>query len=61
LGQLGGEAFRIGRMGDLNEPMALCPLTAGGMAWTVAGVPHAKGGVNAAMEFYGKQSIHNFL
>jgi alanine-glyoxylate transaminase/serine-glyoxylate transaminase/serine-pyruvate transaminase len=49
LGPLQGRVFRIGHMGDLNEPMLLGALAAVEMALELAGVPHAKGGVAAAM------------
>jgi alanine-glyoxylate transaminase/serine-glyoxylate transaminase/serine-pyruvate transaminase len=52
LGQLDGKVFRIGHMGDLNEPMVLGTLASVEMALKIAGVPHAKGGVDAAMEYY---------
>ena len=51
LGPLGGKVFRIGHLGDLNEPMILGTLAAVEMALQVAGVPHAKGGVDAAMAY----------
>jgi alanine-glyoxylate transaminase/serine-glyoxylate transaminase/serine-pyruvate transaminase len=38
-------------MGDLNEPMILGALAAVEMALEVAGVPHGKGGVDAAMAY----------
>jgi len=49
LGPLAGRVFRIGHMGDLNEPMILGALAAVEMSLELAGVPHAKGGVAAAM------------
>jgi len=49
LGRLKGHVFRIGHMGDLNEPMLLGALAAVEMGLGVMGVPHGKGGVNAAM------------
>ncbi len=42
--------FRIGHMGDLNEPMLLGALAAIELALADAGVPHARGGIEAAME-----------
>ncbi|WP_368044723.1 pyridoxal-phosphate-dependent aminotransferase family protein [Sabulicella glaciei] len=50
LNKLGGKVFRIGHLGDLNEPMILGTLGAVEMALSLAGVPHAKGGVQAAMD-----------
>jgi alanine-glyoxylate transaminase/serine-glyoxylate transaminase/serine-pyruvate transaminase len=51
LDRLGGRVFRIGHMGDLNEPMLLGALAAVEMALGLAGVPHGKGGVAAAMDY----------
>jgi alanine-glyoxylate transaminase/serine-glyoxylate transaminase/serine-pyruvate transaminase len=51
LGKLGGTIFRIGHLGDLNEPMLLGALTAVEMGLRIEGVPHARGGVDAAMDF----------
>jgi alanine-glyoxylate transaminase/serine-glyoxylate transaminase/serine-pyruvate transaminase len=50
LGALQGRVFRIGHMGDLNEPMLLGALGAIELALAEAGVPHARGGVVAAMD-----------
>jgi alanine-glyoxylate transaminase/serine-glyoxylate transaminase/serine-pyruvate transaminase len=47
---LQGKVFRIGHMGDLNEPMLLGALAAIELALADAGVPHARGGVEAAMD-----------
>jgi alanine-glyoxylate transaminase / serine-glyoxylate transaminase / serine-pyruvate transaminase len=49
LDRLKGRVFRIGHMGDLNEPMLLGALAAVEMTLGVMGVPHGKGGVDAAM------------
>jgi alanine-glyoxylate transaminase/serine-glyoxylate transaminase/serine-pyruvate transaminase len=51
LGPLGGKVFRIGHMGDLNEPMILGTLATVEMALEICGIPHAKGGVDAAMAY----------
>lgn len=51
LGKLGGKVFRIGHLGDLNEPMILGTLAAVEMSLKHSGVPHGQGGVAAAMEF----------
>ncbi|HLX24183.1 MAG TPA: alanine--glyoxylate aminotransferase family protein [Usitatibacter sp.] len=50
LAALQGRVFRIGHMGDLNEPMVLGALGAIELALADAGVPHARGGVDAAMD-----------
>jgi len=50
LAALQGRVFRIGHMGDLNEPMLLGALGAIELALADAGVPHARGGVGAAMD-----------
>jgi len=51
LGKLQGRVFRIGHLGDMNELM-LCGTLAGvEMGLAAAGVPHAKGGVQAAMDY----------
>ena len=51
LGKLGGKVFRIGHLGDLNEPMVLGALSAVEMAFRINHVPHGKGGVDAAMDY----------
>ena len=51
LGPLGGKVFRIGHLGDLNEPMLLGALAAVEMALRIEGIPHGRGGVDAAMEY----------
>lgn len=50
LAALQGRVFRIGHMGDLNEPMVLGALAAIELALAEAGVPHQRGGVEAAMD-----------
>jgi alanine-glyoxylate transaminase/serine-glyoxylate transaminase/serine-pyruvate transaminase len=51
LDRLRGRVFRIGHMGDLNEPMILGALAAVEMSLELTGVPHGKGGVAAAMDY----------
>lgn len=51
LGKLGGQVFRIGHLGDLNEPMVLGTLGAVEMSLRMNGVPHGRGGVDAAMDW----------
>jgi alanine-glyoxylate transaminase/serine-glyoxylate transaminase/serine-pyruvate transaminase len=48
---LGETIFRIGHLGDLNEPMLLGALAAIEMGLRIEGVPHGRGGVEAAMAF----------
>ena len=50
LGALQGRVFRIGHMGDLNEPMLLGALGAIELALAEAEIPHARSGVMAAMD-----------
>ena len=51
LGPLGGKVFRIGHLGDLNEPMILGTLSTVEMALRLAGVPHTPGGVDADIAY----------
>jgi alanine-glyoxylate transaminase / serine-glyoxylate transaminase / serine-pyruvate transaminase len=51
LGPLRGKLFRIGHLGELNEAMVLGALGAIEMALELAGVPHGRGGVLAAMDY----------
>jgi len=53
LGPLNGRVFRIGHLGDLNEPMVLGTLATVELAMQVLGVPHAEGGVGAAIKALG--------
>jgi len=49
LGRLAGRVFRIGHLGDLNEPMVLGTLAATEIGLRLQGVPHVPGGVEQAM------------
>jgi alanine-glyoxylate transaminase / serine-glyoxylate transaminase / serine-pyruvate transaminase len=51
LDRLRGHVFRIGHMGDLNEPMILGALATVEMGLQLCGIPHRKGGVAAAMDY----------
>jgi alanine-glyoxylate transaminase/serine-glyoxylate transaminase/serine-pyruvate transaminase len=51
LGKLNGRVFRIGHLGDLNEPMVLGALSAVEMSLRINNVPHGRGGVDAAMDW----------
>jgi alanine-glyoxylate transaminase/serine-glyoxylate transaminase/serine-pyruvate transaminase len=50
-GQLTGKYFRIGHLGDINDATMIGALGAAEMALGLAGVPHKKGGVQAAMDY----------
>ena len=50
LARLAGKVFRIGHLGDFNDLMLAGTLSGVEMALELAGVPHQKGGVAAALE-----------
>ena len=43
--------FRIGHLGDINDGWLLGALAATEMSLSLAGIPHKKGGVQAAMDY----------
>ena len=49
LGKLSGKLFRIGHLGDFNEPMLLGTLGAIEMGLELAQIPHRPEGMRAAM------------
>jgi alanine-glyoxylate transaminase/serine-glyoxylate transaminase/serine-pyruvate transaminase len=49
LGQLDGIAFRIGHMGDVNEPMILGTLASVEAAFKILGIAHGEGALPAAI------------
>lgn len=51
LNKIAGKAFRIAHLGDTNELTVLGALTGVEMGFELAGVPHKKGGVAAAMSY----------
>ncbi len=51
LGKLAGKVFRIGHLGDFNDLTLMGTLAGVEMGLELAGVPHRKAGVPAAMEF----------
>nr|MBC8157894.1 aminotransferase class V-fold PLP-dependent enzyme [Alphaproteobacteria bacterium] len=54
LSKVQGKVFRIGHLGDFNDVM-LCGTLAGvEMGLGLAGIPHTKGGVQAAMDYLQK-------
>ena len=52
LGPLSDRVFRIGHLGDFNEPSILATLTGVEMGLKAMGIPHKVGGVDAAMNFF---------
>jgi alanine-glyoxylate transaminase/serine-glyoxylate transaminase/serine-pyruvate transaminase len=55
LGALQGQAFRIGHLGDLNEPMILGCLAGLELAFIELGIPHGANGVRAAAEYLARE------
>jgi len=55
LGILKDRVFRIGHLGDFNDLSLIGTLGGVEMGFALAGVPHQKGGVAAAMEYLAKQ------
>ena len=51
LAKLKGKVFRIGHLGDINDLTLLGALAGVEMGFELAGVPHQRGGVNAAMQY----------
>jgi alanine-glyoxylate transaminase/serine-glyoxylate transaminase/serine-pyruvate transaminase len=51
LGKIANKVFRIGHLGDFNDLTLLATLCGVEMGLGDAGVPHRKGGVDAAMEY----------
>jgi alanine-glyoxylate transaminase/serine-glyoxylate transaminase/serine-pyruvate transaminase len=57
LSKVAGRVFRIGHLGDFND-LALCGTLAGvEMGLGLAGVPHRKGGAQAAMDYLAASSV----
>ncbi|MSP31351.1 MAG: aminotransferase class V-fold PLP-dependent enzyme [Pseudolabrys sp.] len=50
-GRFQGKMFRIGHLGDTNDTMLIGALGATEMSLSLAGIPHKKGGVQAAMDY----------
>jgi alanine-glyoxylate transaminase/serine-glyoxylate transaminase/serine-pyruvate transaminase len=51
LSKMAGRIFRIGHLGDINDLTLIGALAGVEMALGLAGVPHERGGVQAAMDF----------
>lgn len=56
LGRLAGKVFRIGHIGNFNDLMLAGTLAGVEMSLEIAGVPHSKGGVDAAMAYLAEQA-----
>jgi alanine-glyoxylate transaminase/serine-glyoxylate transaminase/serine-pyruvate transaminase len=54
IGELTGQAFRIAHMGHVNAPMILGTLSVVEVALRALGIPHGRGGVEAAIDFLGE-------
>ena len=54
IGSLSGKAFRIAHMGHINAPMLLGTLGAIEIALKALGIPHGKGGIDAAVDYLGQ-------
>jgi alanine-glyoxylate transaminase/serine-glyoxylate transaminase/serine-pyruvate transaminase len=51
LGRLAGKVFRIGHLGDFNDLTLMGTLAGVEMGLALAGVPHQKGGTQAALDY----------
>jgi alanine-glyoxylate transaminase/serine-glyoxylate transaminase/serine-pyruvate transaminase len=54
IGELQGQAFRIAHMGHVNAPMILGTLGVIEVGLNALGIPHGKGGTEAAIEWLGE-------
>lgn len=57
LGKVKGRVFRIGHLGDFNDLMLAGTLSGVEMGLELAGVPHSKGGINAALDYLASSGI----
>jgi alanine-glyoxylate transaminase/serine-glyoxylate transaminase/serine-pyruvate transaminase len=55
IGGLSGKALRIAHMGHVNAPMVLGTLGVVEAGLTALGIPHGKGGVQAAIDWLGQE------
>jgi alanine-glyoxylate transaminase / serine-glyoxylate transaminase / serine-pyruvate transaminase len=51
LSKIAGKVFRIGHLGDINDLTLVGTLSGCEMGFTLAGIPHTKGGTQAAMAY----------
>jgi alanine-glyoxylate transaminase/serine-glyoxylate transaminase/serine-pyruvate transaminase len=56
LGKTAGKVFRIGHLGDFNDLMLAGTLAGVEMGLELAGIPHRKGGINAALDYLTEQA-----
>ena len=56
LNKIAGKVFRIGHLGDTNVGTMLGALAITEMSLGLAGVPHKKGGVQAAMDYFADEA-----
>jgi alanine-glyoxylate transaminase/serine-glyoxylate transaminase/serine-pyruvate transaminase len=59
LGRTAGKVFRIGHLGDFNDLMLAGTLAGIEMGLTLAGIPHRKGGVDAALDYLTAPGEHS--
>jgi alanine-glyoxylate transaminase/serine-glyoxylate transaminase/serine-pyruvate transaminase len=57
LGKTAGKVFRIGHLGDFNDLMLAGTLAGVEMGLDLAGIPHRKGGINAALDYLAGQGM----
>src|SRR5882724_1913374 len=57
LSKVAGKVFRIGHLGDTNDLTIVGALGGVEMGLALAGVPHRKGGVQAAMDYFAGDAI----
>ena len=55
IGEMSGKGFRIAHMGHVNAPMVIGTLGAVEMGLAALGIPHGAGGVQAAVEYLGRE------
>ena len=56
LGRVAGKVFRIGHLADTNDLTILGALSGVEMSLELAGIPHKKGGVQAAINYLAQQA-----
>lgn len=56
LGRLAGSVFRIGHLGDVNDLTIIAALAGVEMSLGITGIPHNRGGVDAAMSYFADQA-----